>query len=119
MIFTGGEAFLEYDILVENIALCEELGLEQSVITNGFWALDSHITKQKLKKLKGLRTVNVSTDFFHQEFVPVDRIRNIILSCHELGIECIVRISYLNDPASEIGNSELLLPKFLRLTAQI
>jgi pyruvate-formate lyase-activating enzyme len=102
VIFTGGEAFLEYDILVENIALCEELGLESSVVTNGFWALDTHITNQKLKKLKGLRTLNVSTDSFHQEFVSVDRIRNVIQSCHELGIECIVRVSYLNDPASEI-----------------
>lgn len=103
VIFTGGEAFLEYDILIENIALCEELGLESSVVTNGFWALDSHITTQRLKKLKGLKILNVSTDSFHQEFVPVDRIRNIIKSCHELGIECIVRISYLNDSASEIG----------------
>lgn len=102
VIFTGGEAFLEYDILVENIALCEELGIESSVVTNGFWAPNSHITTQKLKKLKGLRTLNVSTDLFHQEFVPVDRIRNIIQSCHELGIECIVRVSYLNDSVSEI-----------------
>lgn len=103
VIFTGGEAFLEYDSLVENIALCEDLGLESSVVTNGFWALDSQITNQKLKKLKGLRILNVSTDSFHQEFVPVDRIRNIIKSCHKLGVECVVRVSYLNDPASEIG----------------
>ncbi len=88
--------------LVESIALCEELGLESSVVTNGFWALNSYISKQKLKKLKGLRTLNISTDSFHQEFVPVDRIRNIIQSCHELGIKCVVRISYLNDPVSEI-----------------
>jgi hypothetical protein len=103
VIFTGGEAFLEYDSLVENIALCEDLGLESSVVTNGFWALDSQIANKKLKKLKGLRILNISTDSFHQEFVPVDRIRNIIKSCHELGVECIVRVSYLNDPASEIG----------------
>ena len=51
VIFTGGEAFLEYENLVESIALCEELGLESSVVTNGFWALNSYISKQKLKKL--------------------------------------------------------------------
>jgi MoaA/NifB/PqqE/SkfB family radical SAM enzyme len=103
VVFTGGEAFLEYDILVESIALCEELGLESSVVTNGFWAQNSQITKQKLKQLKGLRTLNVSTDSFHQEFVPVYRIRYIIESCHDLGIKCVVRFSYLNDPASELG----------------
>jgi MoaA/NifB/PqqE/SkfB family radical SAM enzyme len=103
VVFTGGEAFLEYNSLVEGISLCEELGLESSVVTNGFWALDSHITRQKLKGLKGLKTLNVSTDSFHQEFIRADRIRNIIESCHELGINCGVRVSYLNDQVSEIG----------------
>jgi MoaA/NifB/PqqE/SkfB family radical SAM enzyme len=102
IVFTGGEAFLEYNVLEESIALCRELGLESSVVTNGFWALNSHVTKQKLQKLKGLKTLNVSTDSFHQEFVPVDRIRNIILSCHELGIRCVVRVSYLNEPSSTL-----------------
>jgi MoaA/NifB/PqqE/SkfB family radical SAM enzyme len=103
VIFTGGEAFLEYENLVESIALCEELELESSIVTNGYWALNPHITKQKLKRLNGLKILNVSTDSFHQEFVPLDRIRNIIKACNELGIECVVRVSYLNDPAYEIG----------------
>lgn len=103
VVFTGGEAFLEYKTLVESIALCTELGLESSVVTNGFWAHNSHVTKHKLKQFKGLRTLNVSTDSFHQEFVPVYRIRHIIEACHDLGIKCVVRFSYLNDPASELG----------------
>ena len=103
IIFTGGEAFLEYENLVESIALCGKLELESSVVTNGYWALNPYVTKQKLKKLNGLKTLYVSTDSFHQEFVPVNRIRNIIEACNELGIECVVRVSYLNDPAYEIG----------------
>ncbi len=103
IVFTGGEAFLEYSSLIESIALCEELGLEASAVTNGYWALTAQTARQKLKELKGLKTLNVSTDSFHQEFVPADRIRNIIESCSELGIKCVVRISYLNDPVSEIG----------------
>jgi len=103
IVFTGGEAFLEYSSLIESIALCEELGLEASAVTNGYWALTAQTATKKLKELKGLKTLNVSTDSFHQEFIPADRIRNVIESCHELGIKCVVRISYLNDPASEIG----------------
>jgi MoaA/NifB/PqqE/SkfB family radical SAM enzyme len=103
IVFTGGEAFLEYSSLIESTALCEELGLEASAVTNGYWALTAQTATQKLKELKGLKTLNVSTDSFHQEFVPADRIRNIIESCRELGIKCVVRISYLNDPVSEIG----------------
>jgi MoaA/NifB/PqqE/SkfB family radical SAM enzyme len=103
IVFTGGEAFLEYNSLIESIALCEELGLEAAAVTNGYWAHTAQIAGQKLKELKGLRILNVSTDSFHQEFVPAEKIRNIIESCHELGIKCIVRISYLNNPGSEIG----------------
>lgn len=103
IVFTGGEAFLEYSSLIESIALCEELGLEASAVTNGYWALTAQASRQKLKELKGLKILNVSTDSFHQEFVPADRIRNVIESCRELEIKCIVRISYLNDPVSEIG----------------
>lgn len=103
IVFTGGEAFLEYSSLLESIALCEDLGLEAAAVTNGYWAYTEQIAVQKLKELKGLKTLNVSTDSFHQEFVPAERIRNIIESCCEIGIKCIVRISYLNDPVSEIG----------------
>jgi MoaA/NifB/PqqE/SkfB family radical SAM enzyme len=102
IVFTGGEPFLEYDTLVKSVSLCEELRLEARIITNGFWAITPYAAKQKLKDLKGLKILNISTDSFHQEFIPVDRIRDIIKSCHELGIKCIVCISYLNDPVSEI-----------------
>jgi hypothetical protein len=103
IIFTGGEAFLEYENIVGGIALCEELNLDSSVVTNGFWAVDLNISRQKLRRLKGLKTLNVSVDSFHQEYVPIDRIRNIIQLCYELAIECVVCVSYLNDPLSEIG----------------
>lgn len=103
IVFTGGEAFLEYSTLLESIALCKDLGLEAAAVTNGYWAHTAQTAVQKLKELKGLKTLNVSTDSFHQEFVPAERIRNIIESCREIGIKCVVRISYLNDPVSEIG----------------
>jgi len=112
IIFTGGEAFLEYENLVDSIALCGELEIESSVTTNGYWAMNPDVTKQKLKKLKDLNILYVSTDSFHQEFIPVDRIRNIIKACNELGIKCVVRISYLNDPAYEIGIIKKQLTEF-------
>jgi hypothetical protein len=112
VIFTGGEAFLEYENLVESIAFCGELELESSIVTNGYWALNPYITKQKLTRLNGLKILYVSTDLFHQEFIPVDRIRNIIKSCNELGIDCVIRVSYLNDPAYEIGIIKKQLKEF-------
>jgi organic radical activating enzyme len=100
--FTGGEPFLELDTLVNAVNLCNTLGLKSSVVTNGFWAVSENVAKHILKKLNGLVVLNVSTDSFHQEFISIDRIRNVILSGYELGIDIYVRISYLNDPVSEI-----------------
>lgn len=103
IVFTGGETFLEYEKLIYAVSLCEKLGLEASVITNGFWASTVETAKQKLSRLKGLKILNVSVDSFHQEFIPINQIHNTIKACKELGIKCIVNISYLNDPVQEIS----------------
>jgi hypothetical protein len=50
--------------------------------------------------------LHISTDSFHQEFVPVENVKNAILACHQLKIKCLVRIAYLHDPVSEIGAIE-------------
>jgi MoaA/NifB/PqqE/SkfB family radical SAM enzyme len=102
--FTGGEPFLELDTLFKAVNLCKLLGLKVSVVTNGYWAVSVNVAKQILEKLDGLTLLEVSTDSFHQEFVSIDRIRNVILACNELGINKCVRVSFLNDPVSEIEN---------------
>ncbi len=109
--FTGGEPFLELDTLVNAVRLCKRLGLKASVVTNGFWATSLNEAKSTLEKLDGLILLNVSTDTFHQEFVPIDRIHNTILSCNELGIDCYIRVCYLNDPVSEIESIKKQLSK--------
>jgi hypothetical protein len=100
--FVGGEPFLELDTLINAVNLCKMLGMKASVVTNGSWAFSEEKAKKILEKLRGLTTLCVSTDTFHQEFVSIDRIRNVILSCHELGIDCDVYFCHLNDPVSEI-----------------
>lgn len=100
--FVGGEPFLEFDTLVRSVNLCNTLGIRPSVVTNGFWAISEKEAKYILSSLGGLWNLCVSTDIFHQEFVPIERIRNVILSCHDLGIECHVYVSHLNNPENEI-----------------
>lgn len=102
VVFTGGEPFLVSDKLTHGVSLCSECGIETAVMTNGFWAADVEEAIRRLGKLSGLTAICVSTDIFHQEFVPIQRIRNIILACNELRIKCAIAISYLNDPVSEI-----------------
>ena len=100
--FTGGEPFLEYDKLVRLVDFTSSIGMMASVITNGFWAESFGEAVKKLERLSNLNNLAVSTDRFHQKFIPVHKVKNVIKACHELSILCYVRISYLNDPAAEI-----------------
>jgi len=100
--FTGGEPFLNRNKLTRAVQLCTGLGIESTVISNGFWALSIGKAVEVLKELPGLRRLGLSTDSFHQEFIPIDIIRNAICASAQLGIECTIRISHLKNPVSEI-----------------
>lgn len=96
--FSGGEPFIDIPRLETAVALCREHGLAPTVTTNGFWASGVTAAKEILRKLEGLIQVCLSTDEFHQEFIPVDRIANAIIAAHELGIHCAVVVTHLKDP---------------------
>lgn len=99
--FVGGEPFLELDTLMRAVKLCSASGLRASVVTNGFWADNVQNAENILEKLRGLTNLSVSTDSFHQEFIPVDRIRAVISACRTWEIDCDVYLSHLNDPVLE------------------
>ena len=86
--FTGGEPFLEYDILKDLIAFTSSNGKMPTCITNGYWASEYDITLEKLKELKtlGLKRLNVSYDNFHKEYVRIGNIINILNAAKYLGI---------------------------------
>lgn len=95
--FTGGEPFLEIEKLVSAVRLCSKLSLNVAVVTNAFWAVNRNATKRILKSLKGLHSVGVSADMFHQEFVPLNRVRHVVETCNEVGIKCSLYQSFLQD----------------------
>lgn len=100
--FTGGEVFMFPNLLARCIKLGSQLGLETTAITNGFWARSPAIARRMLERFPGLTRLAVSTDTFHQEFIDIDRIKNAIAACNELGIDCAVRICHLDNPDEEI-----------------
>nr|WP_294485567.1 radical SAM protein [uncultured Anaerosporobacter sp.] len=77
--FSGGEAFLYYNSLIELVKCCKDINKKSTVITNGYWAKDYTSTLIKLSKLKeaGLNTIGVSYDQYHKKFIPIDNIKNI------------------------------------------
>ena len=58
--FTGGEPFLNFDLLCEAVEMAEELDIPSTFVeTNCFWAVNDKSTKEKLSilKNKGLKGI--------------------------------------------------------------
>ena len=74
--FTGGEPFLNYDLLVKAIRIAHDVRIPSTFVeTNGFWCTDDLGTRAKLTELRhaGLRGILVSVNPFILEQVPFER----------------------------------------------
>jgi hypothetical protein len=82
----GGEPFLHPDLLRTSVVLAAPLA-PALVFTNGYWATDPDIARQRLADLRaaGLDYILFSVDAFHQAHVPVERIAIGIEAARELG----------------------------------
>ncbi|MBW7988442.1 MAG: radical SAM protein [Planctomycetes bacterium] len=102
---TGGEPFLYWERLQEILeeAGNQNLGKVDLIETNGFWATNEKVIKQRLRRLDelGMNRFKVSTDPFHQEYVDIKLIHRLAAIATEvLGPErVLVRWQkYLDDP---------------------
>jgi MoaA/NifB/PqqE/SkfB family radical SAM enzyme len=79
---SGGEPFGDWPRLVSIIRAAREAGLTpvEKIETNAFWASDDDRARAWLELLDalGLGTLVVSTDVYHQEFVPIERVRRCV-----------------------------------------
>jgi len=85
---TGGEPFLYWEHLVEILkeAKKNNLGLVDMIETNGFWASNEQIIKDRLKILDelGMNRLKISCDPFHQEYVDIELVRRLADAAKEL-----------------------------------
>jgi pyruvate-formate lyase-activating enzyme len=95
--FTGGEAFIFKNVMKEAMYhAAYNYGLPSCIGTNSSWAT----SKDKALSLLdgyyqiGLRRLQLSVDDYHQEWVPLERVKYAIEAANELGIRttlvCIV-----------------------------
>jgi MoaA/NifB/PqqE/SkfB family radical SAM enzyme len=85
---TGGEPFLVFERL---LAICEAaraagLGGADYVETNAGWVTDESEAQHRLKALNaaGLKQLKISWDAFHEEFVPVEKVRFLYRAACEI-----------------------------------
>ena len=92
VIVTGGEPFLEYDLLRTVVTEAGRLNLGSRVVTNAFWATSADRARALLEPLRtaGLRTLTVSSDDMHERFVPRARVQTAARVGLEMGLRVIV-----------------------------
>jgi MoaA/NifB/PqqE/SkfB family radical SAM enzyme len=90
--FTGGEPFLFYDLLKSGVTRAKALGFSTEVHTNGFWGAEPD--EQISEKLDGLPLdrIVISTDRFHEKFVPEPVIYNLMRFVKGRNVKCTLRI---------------------------
>lgn len=88
VVFTGGEATLLGNTLLDGINYANKNGLATRLVTNGHWATDSVRAKKYVKKLKdaGLNEINFSTGDQHQKYVRVENVLRGSLMAIDYGI---------------------------------
>lgn len=86
--FTGGEATLCEDVLFEAITRTKKKGMKSSLTSNGVWGREPGAAMEWLIRLKeaGLDSLTLSIDEYHQNYVPLESIRNIIRANREVRI---------------------------------
>ena len=93
------------------ISYAKNKNLIVNVITNGFWGKNEENAEKIIKNLKknGLNELSMSVDDFHQEFIEIKSIKNILKLCRKYKIKTSIGfgitkqnyvgkyIDYLND----------------------
>lgn len=86
--FGGGEPFFHYDHLVECFEAAREVGMLPlgKLETNAFWCKSDDLARKRLTEIGdfGVVRLHVSTDVFHQEFIPIENVRTAVRIAREV-----------------------------------
>jgi organic radical activating enzyme len=93
--FTGGEPFLVYGLLVELAGYVSEKGLRSECVTNCSWATTRRTALERLAVLRdaGLEVINISSDDFHQRYIPFSRVENCYYAARDLDLRTVLMSS--------------------------
>jgi len=93
VIFSGGEPTLLKDDLFDAIRHATAKGMLTRVVTNGWWGgAKPSIGLDFLDRLidAGLSELNISVDEWHQDWIPLAKVRNAFLACVERRFPCLI-----------------------------
>ncbi len=118
--FTGGEPFLNFDLLCKAIEIATGLDIPSVFVeTNGYWCSNDETTKEKLLILreKGMKGIMISVNPFYLEYVPFERTeRAIRMSTEIFGYNAIVyQIEYFKRFKALCIKGKVSFEEFLKM----
>ncbi|MDR3239440.1 MAG: radical SAM protein [Clostridiales bacterium] len=111
--YSGGEAILYYGQLKECMEYAKSFGMKSTLVSNGFWGADYDKGYEMMKGLKnaGLSDISISVDQFHQEYVPLEAVKNAIRITEKLGVLSTLTAMDLADGKSSYDVMDRLRPE--------
>jgi MoaA/NifB/PqqE/SkfB family radical SAM enzyme len=102
VVFTGGEATLALDIVLEGVAKAKALRMGTRLVTNGWWADSDAAADDILRRLRsaGLDELNLSTGDQHARFVPVSSVVRAVAKSIALGFRSLCVMVEVTDTSS-------------------
>ena len=85
--FSGGEPFSHPLALRAGLRACRKHGVYPIVCTSGFFGRSDESTRRLLDNFPELACLWISTDVFHEEFVPLEHLRRVTLLAKERGLD--------------------------------
>lgn len=106
VVLTGGECMLYTEEAIQIISHVHSYGLICRIVTNGFWAKNKTETTEIMKRLKhvGLNEINFSTGDEHLQYVPIENIKNGIITALHMGMTTVVNIETGKDRIYSVKN---------------
>lgn len=107
IVFTGGEATLHPEMLKEGIRRGKALGLRTRIVSNAWWAKSVERSKAYLQDLvdHGLDEINTSYDDFHEPFIKIEKIGNLLEATMELGMT--LGLGVINDRDAKYNTASI------------
>ena len=82
---TGGEPFIEEQALCAALSRAQQTGVLTVVYTSAYWAESESAARNVLARLPHIDLLEISTDVFHEEFVPLSNVAFAAAAALEAG----------------------------------
>jgi organic radical activating enzyme len=99
--FTGGEPLLASEQLKLLSAGAVAAGMECTVVTACHWAKTPQIARRQLQQLPDIRNWHLSTDRFHEEYLPIEFVLTAVQTALAEERNVLVRMAVNSSPTLE------------------